>query len=47
MTIMMTLTCCPEALVTTASTGSMERGRFTLPGLLSAYEGDWVGARIR
>lgn len=30
------LTCCPLELVTTARTGSMESGRFTLPGAVSA-----------
>ena len=38
------LACCPVLLVTTAKTGSIERGRFTELGPWSAYDGDWVGA---
>ena len=41
------LACCPVLLVTTAKTGSIERGRFTELGPWSAYEGDWVGAEHR
>ena len=41
------LACCPVLLVTTAKTGSIERGRFTELGPWSAYEGDWVGAEQR
>jgi len=40
------LACCPVLLVTTAKTGSIERGRFTELGPWSAYDGDWVGAAL-